>query len=207
MVGNCFVFFGSNVRKVSIQSSFECIFCFTHILNATTAADDKVDEVGGIAVNVLKNLKSLARNTTMEGWGTENIVTCLTRFVARITCMRLWRPVGGWWFKASRDKEVTEVFGATECEHRGIGNGLLKFRRKMQCLKVLMNNIAEFGEMRIICGDKRYSVTLVFGLISEGLLTGNRSCFVDLRIYYSVIILTTLEVFGEFIGPTFKTSI
>jgi hypothetical protein len=70
----------------------------------------------------------------------------------------------------------------------------------MQNGQVLVNNVAKFGKMRMISSNKRDPVAIVFVLICEGMITGDSSCFGNLRIYHFVFVFTVFEVSGQLNG-------
>ena len=69
MVGHCFIFMCANIREVTEKSFFERVFGLTNILDTTAATSNKVDEVGGVASDVLEDFEFMTSNTTMKGTG------------------------------------------------------------------------------------------------------------------------------------------
>ena len=121
-----FVLFCSNIRQMTVKSGFEVILGFTNILDTTSAASNKIDEVLGITIDILENCESLASGTTMERCSAEDIVTSFARFVARGASTG-YRGIGGKGFQSCRHKEVSKVFGTAKSQHWRIRDGILKF--------------------------------------------------------------------------------
>jgi hypothetical protein len=73
--------------------------------------------------------------------------------------------------------------------------------------KVLVNNVAQLGKMRVICGNKGDPVALAFVFISKAFLTGDGNCFGDLRVNDFSVVFTSFKMLSKFSGTMLQGSI
>ena len=77
---------------MTVKSGFEVILGFTNILDTTSAASNKVDEVLGITIDVLENFESLVNGTTMERCSASTGCTSICVITPKMVNITGYRP-------------------------------------------------------------------------------------------------------------------